>query len=39
MQVRYLISANRHFLRELSTDAYEVLDAPEFMDRWETNRL
>jgi hypothetical protein len=39
MQVRYLISDNRHFLRELRTDAYDVLDATGFIERWETNRL
>jgi hypothetical protein len=39
MQVRYLISDNRHFLRDLRTDAYEVLDAAEFIQRWETNTL
>jgi hypothetical protein len=39
MQVRYLISDNRHFLRNLRTDAYEVLDATGFIERWETNTL
>ena len=39
MQVRYLISDNRHFLRNLRTDAYEVLDAAKFIERWETNTL
>ena len=39
MGVRYLISDNRHFLRELQTDAFEVLDAAEFVARWEADRL
>jgi len=39
MQVRYLISYNRHFLRDLRTDAYEVLDAAGFFERWQTNTL
>jgi hypothetical protein len=39
MQVRYLISDNRHFLRDLRTDAYEVLDAAELIQRWEMNTL
>jgi len=39
MQVRYLISDNRHFLRELSTDAFEVLDAATFIARWESDML
>ena len=39
MQVSYLISHNRHFLRELHTDAFVVLDAADFIARWETNTL
>ena len=39
MQVRYLISYNRHFLRDLRADAYEVLDAAGFFERWQTNTL
>jgi hypothetical protein len=29
MNVRYLVSSNRHFLRELQTDIFDVLDAAE----------
>ena len=36
MNVSYLISENRHFLRELHTDAFQILDALEFIKRWET---
>jgi hypothetical protein len=39
MQARYLISENRHFLRELKTSAYEVLSAKEFIARWEQHNL
>jgi hypothetical protein len=39
MQVRYLISDNRHFLRDLQTDAFDVLDAAGFVERWETDTL
>jgi len=39
MNVRYLISDNRHFLRELETDAFVVLDAAEFVSRWENDDL
>lgn len=39
MQVRYLISSNRHFLRDLRTEAYNVVDAAEFIERWETDTL
>jgi predicted nucleic acid-binding protein len=34
MQVRYLISDNRHFLRELKTQAFDVINAEEFIARW-----
>jgi hypothetical protein len=37
--VRYLVSDNRHFLRNLRTDAFGVLDAAGFMARWETGTL
>ena len=37
MQARYLISDNRHFLRELKTTAYNVLDADEFLALWEAD--
>ncbi len=39
MQIRYLISDNRHFLHDLHTDAFDVLDATEFVSRWETDAL
>jgi hypothetical protein len=39
MQVRYLISSNRHFLRDLHTDAFTVLDATDFITRWESDSL
>lgn len=39
MEVRYLISENRHFLRDLRTSAFEVLSAEEFIARWESNAL
>jgi hypothetical protein len=39
MQVRYLISDNRHFLRDLETDAFAVLGAADFIAHWETNTL
>jgi hypothetical protein len=32
---QYLISANRHFLRELRTGAFEVVEAQEFIRRWD----
>ena len=35
MGALYLVSDNRHFLRELSTDAFTVLDADEFLSRWD----
>lgn len=35
MQVRYLISDNRHFLRDLQTTAFRVLDAAAFLARRE----
>ena len=39
MGVRYLISDNRHFLRALRTDAFKVVDAETFLDRWEARTL
>ena len=39
MQVHYVISDNRHFLRELRTHAFEVLDAAAFIARWESDTL
>lgn len=38
-EARYLISDNRHFLRDLSTIAYEVLSAEEFLNRWRVGEL
>ena len=35
MAVDYLISDNRHFLRELQTDAYRVASPAEFLAHWE----
>lgn len=37
MNVTHLISENRHFLRELQTSAFQVLDAAEFVELWETS--
>jgi hypothetical protein len=39
MEVEYLISDNRHFLRDLHTDVFEVLDAAGFIERWEKGIL
>ncbi|HOT93152.1 MAG TPA: type II toxin-antitoxin system VapC family toxin [Anaerolineae bacterium] len=39
MGARYLISDNRHFLRDLQADAFEVVDAETFLARWETRTL
>ena len=39
MEVRYLVSDNRHFLRDLQTDAFTVLDASAFIARWESDTL
>jgi hypothetical protein len=39
MEVRYLISDNRHFLRDLRTDAFQVLDAETFVVHWEADTL
>ena len=39
METRYLISDNRHFLRELNTSAFTVLDAHEFLERWNNDSL
>lgn len=35
MGVSYLISDNRHFLRELQATAYRILDPAEFVALWE----
>ena len=39
MQVQYLISDNRHFLRDLQTDAFKVLDAVDFVTHLEQDTL
>jgi hypothetical protein len=39
MEVRYLISDNRHFLRDLKTEAFVVLDATDFLTKWERGEL
>jgi len=36
---RYLISDNRHFLKELEAEAYEVLTPGEFLERYRERRL
>jgi hypothetical protein len=35
-QVRYPVSDNRHFLRDLTTDAFEVLRPADLVSRWQT---
>lgn len=39
MGAQYLISDNRHFLRDLETEAFDVLNADEFIAQWNANRL
>ncbi len=39
MQVRYLISNNRHFLRDLQTNAFAVMNTADFVSRWKTDAL
>jgi predicted nucleic acid-binding protein len=39
LNARYLVSDNRHFLRDLQTDAFTVLDASAFIERWESDIL
>jgi len=39
MGVRYLISDNRHFLRDLQTDAFIVLNAADFISGWDADTL
>jgi len=36
MEVQYLVSENRHFLRHLKTDTFQVLNASEFITRLES---
>ena len=33
--INYLISENRHFLRQLTTNAFEILEAKEFVKLWK----
>jgi hypothetical protein len=35
MQARYLISDNRHFLRDLETTAFQVMEPAQFIALWE----
>jgi hypothetical protein len=39
IEARYLVSSNRHFLRDLHTDRFDVLTVVEFVSRWETDAL
>ncbi len=39
MQVQYLISDNRHFLRDLATDAFGVLEASNFLMQFRAGAL
>lgn len=39
MEVRYLISDNRHFLRELKVESYLVIGPKEFIERWDKGTL
>lgn len=39
MNVQYLISDNRHFLRELKAEAFEMVDAEIFLTRLETQTV
>lgn len=38
-RVNYLISDNRHFLRQLQTTAFTILNPDAFMARWHENTL
>ena len=37
MNVSYLISENRHFLRQVKTKAFQIMDADEFVKLLETD--
>ena len=37
MQVQYLISDNRHFLRQLHTDAFAVVEPVQFLALWDVD--
>lgn len=39
MKVRYLISDNRHFLRDLQTSTFSVLSPTDFLNQWKTGAL
>jgi len=39
MGAKYLVSDNRHFLQEFSTDAFEVLEPAEFVWRFHAGKL
>jgi hypothetical protein len=39
LDVRYLISDNRHFLRDLRTDAFTILSPAEFIARWQADLI
>ena len=39
LEVRYLISDNRHFLRDLQDSSFIVLSPIDFMTRWEADTL
>ncbi|MGA9351472.1 MAG: hypothetical protein WBW48_22050 [Anaerolineae bacterium] len=36
---KYLVSENRHFLEELKTEAFQVVDAAEFLNMIETGEI
>ncbi len=38
LQVDYLISGNRHFLRQLKTEAYQIVSPEKFIDELESNQ-
>lgn len=39
MEIPYLVSVNRHFLRELYVDAFLVLDPSQFRTRYQSDTL
>src|SRR5690606_21729111 len=39
MEVRYLVSDNRHFLRDLEASPFTVLSPADFLSRWEAATL
>ena len=38
LQVDYLVSDNRHFLRQLQTDAYQIVVPEQFIADWEPGK-